>query len=143
MPPFTPNNIVTELDRRSNETLSQILHVKDFAGTDMLADRLAQQYKGKLKATQLRRLFHTIKDIERGLPRESRDLSDDELTEILPLLPELAYARGRGLIPQDFYMLMRASMGVKKLKTVADFRLLTRLLEAILGYHKYYDKGGK
>lgn len=139
---FTSKNIVSELERRS-ETLSKILHVKDFAGTSMLADQLAQGYKGKLKANQLRRLFHTIKDIERGLPRDDRDLNDEELTRILPLLPELAYARGRDLIPLDFYQLMRASMGAGKLKTVADFRLLTRFLEAILGYHKYYDKGGK
>jgi CRISPR-associated protein Csm2 len=139
---FTPNNVVAELERRS-ETLSQVLQVQDFAGTGDLADRLAQGYGKRLKATQLRRLFHTIKDIERGLPREDRELTTGELTEILPLLPELAYARGRDLIPQDFYELMRACMGTSKLKRVADFRRLTRFLEAILGYHKYYDKGGK
>jgi CRISPR-associated protein Csm2 len=139
---FTPNNVVNQLEQRP-ESLSQILQVKDFAGTGDLADRLAQSYGDRLKATQLRRLFHTIKDIERGLPREDRDLTDEELTEILPLLPELAYARGRDLIPQDFYELMRACMDTRKLKTVADFRRLTRFLEAILGYHKYYDKGGE
>lgn len=139
---FTPNNVVSQLEQRS-ESLSQVLHVKDFAGTGDLADQLARGYGDRLKATQLRRVFHTIKDIERGLPREDRKLTDQELAEILPLLPELAYARGRDLIPQDFYELMRACMDKGKLRTVSDFRLLTRLLEAILGYHKYYDKGGK
>jgi len=139
---FTSNNVVSQLERRS-DSLSSILHVKDFAGTGELADQLAQSYGGALKATQLRRLFHAIKDIERRLPRDDRQLNDDELTEILPLIPALAYARGRDLIPQEFYALMRVCMDSTRLRTVADFRLLTRLLEAILGYHKYYDKGGK
>jgi CRISPR type III-A-associated protein Csm2 len=142
MPNLTPNNVVAELERRS-DTLSQVLQVQDFADRGDLADRLAKSYGEDLKATQLRRLFHTIKDIERRLSREDRELTDEELTRILPLQYQLAYARGRRLIPQHFYELLRACMGGGKLKTVADFRRLTSFLEAILAYHKYYDKGGE
>jgi CRISPR-associated protein Csm2 len=143
MPTLTPNNVVAELSKRP-EPLSQVLEVEDFAEPGYLADRLARDYKGRLKATQLRRVFHTIKDIERGLRGdEKQPLAQKERARILPLLPELAYARGRDLIPQDFYDLMKACMSAGKLKTVGDFRRLTRFLEAILGYHKYYEKGGK
>ena len=59
--------------------------------------------------------------------------------KLLPLIPELAYAQGRGLIPDDFYRLMKASLSSQKLQTVKDFRLLTEFLTAVLAYHKLYE----
>ncbi len=60
--------------------------------------------------------------------------------EVRLLVPELAYARGRDLIPQKFYDLMRRCLSDPKLQTVGDFRRLAELLTALLAYHKYHEK---
>jgi len=135
---------VKELAKQLKEregTLAELLSIEDFAEPGQLAEQLAKNYKGKLKATQLRRVFHAIKAIERGMKGrdDEEDLTTDDRREILELLPELAYARGRDLIPQDFYKLMSVCLGSEKQKKVKDFRTLSSFLTAILAYHKYYE----
>ncbi|MBN1877863.1 MAG: type III-A CRISPR-associated protein Csm2 [Anaerolineae bacterium] len=141
MPDLTPQNIVRHLEKP--EALSRLLKLEDFAEPEKLADKLAQGYKDKLKATQLRRFFHTLKDIERGTRgyKDSDTLPAEIRNKLLPIMPELAYARGRDLIPDDFYRLLRVCLSVKKLPTIGDFRLLVSFLTAILAYHKFHEKG--
>lgn len=137
---LTPQNIVEHL--KQPQALSHLLKLEDFAEPDTLAEALAKAYKGKLKATQLRRFFHTLKDIERGTHgrREDESLPAEIRHQLLPIMPELAYARGRDLIPDDFYRLLRACLTVQKLPTVGDLRLLVNFLTAILAYHKFHEK---
>ncbi|MBN1935625.1 MAG: type III-A CRISPR-associated protein Csm2 [Anaerolineae bacterium] len=139
MPDLTPQNVIQELEHRTG-SLSQALSIEDFAEPDKLADRLARSYKDRLKATQLRRFFHAIKSIERGMRgyKDEQSLPIEIRSKLLPLMPELAYARGRNLIPEDFYGLMKACLASKKLQTVGDFRRLTLFLTAVLAYHKLY-----
>lgn len=141
MSTLTPQNIVETLEKHQGP-LSAILHLEDFAEPGKLADGLAKGYRDRLKATQLRRFFHAIKNVERGMRgyRDEEPLPTEIRGRLLPLMPELAYAQGRGLIPRDFYGLMKACLSSQRLQTVGDFRLLTAFLTAILAYHKLYAK---
>jgi len=126
---------------KSKGGLAELLFIEDFAEPGKLADQLAKKYKNKLKTTQLRRIFHVIKAIERGMKgrKDEEPLNTNDRREILQLLPELAYARGRDLIPQDFYKLMSVCLSSAKQQKVKDFRTLSSFLTAILAYHKYYE----
>jgi CRISPR-associated protein Csm2 len=133
------------------------LSPKDFADEGGYADILAgffveqdmKQHKDRLKPTQLRKVFHTLKTIE----RKYKPKGDEEafiISDVLSLKPELAYAMGRELIPIEFYDLMKNSLTAPKLPKVKDFRRLIEFLTALLAYHKYRkgiktssEKGGK
>lgn len=144
---LTSKNIIEELEKKGS--FSELLRIEDFAEEGKVADQLAREFRKSLKPTQLRRIFHAIKEVERNLKEVKKDHDKKELTSqnrsrIFRLLPELAYARGRLLIPQTFYRLMRISLGTEKLKTVKDLRVFIEFLTAILAYHKYHEKeGGK
>lgn len=127
---------------RKKERLAELLAPQDFAPEGLVADKMARQFKDRLKPTQMRKVFHTFKRIERGLKgkKDDEQLSAELLAEISLLGPELAYAVGRELIPEDFYELLKTCLHREKMQTVGDFRVLTQLLTAILAYQKYYDK---
>jgi CRISPR-associated protein Csm2 len=140
MPTLTNKNIIEELEK--DGSLSEIIKIEDFAEEGRLADQLAWEFRNTLKPTQLRKVFHAIKEIEKkfkGRDKEA-ELTSDDRAEITPLLPELAYARGRELIPKKFYQLMKIGLSQDKLKKVKDFTLLVQFLTAILAYHKYREK---
>lgn len=141
---LTKDNVVSELSRPG--TLSTLLCPEQFAEPGKLADQLAKAYirdrSAELKPTQLRKVFHALKEKERKLKakKDSEELGSEDKSDLYLVAPELAYARGRGLIPQDFYELMRVCLSSEKLQTVLDFRRLIQFITAILGYHKYHDK---
>ena len=146
MPGLTSGTVINALKTRPG-ALSSILHLEDFAEPDGVADGLAQKWTRSggetLKATQLRRFFHAIKKVERSLKgreTETQALPPEVRQQLLPVMPELAYARGRKLIPQDFYDLMKTCLQSEKLQTVQDFNVFVAFLTAILAYHKYHDK---
>jgi len=119
------------------------LKVSDFAEENGLADSAAKYFvqkdenerKERLKPTQLRKVFHSLKNVERKVKGKRNEPFDR--VEILNILPELAYALGRDLIPKEFYDLMKECLSQQKLKTVDDFYQFMKFLEAILAYHKY------
>lgn len=134
-------NIIGELKKQG--TLSELLPLEQFAEPGKVADELAKDFKDKLKPTQLRKVFHALKEMERDFKgrKDDEKLRSEDKIKIYPLAPELAYARGRDLIPQDFYELMRLCLSSEKLDTIGDFRRLVQFLTAILAYHKYHEKG--
>lgn len=127
---------------RQQGKLADLLAPADFAPEGLVADHLARDFKDKLNATQMRKVFHTIKRIERGLKGKLKEqpLGAEERSEISLLSPSLAYAVGRELLPKDFYDLMKTCLASDKMQTVEDFRRLTQLLTAILAYQKYHSK---
>lgn len=137
---LTKDNILKELSKQG--TLTDLLPIEEFAEPEQLADQLAREFRAGLKPTQLRKVFHTIKAIERQFKGrgDSDPLNSQDKMSIRLLIPELAYARGRELLPQKFYELMRHCLSENKLKTVGDFRRLAQLLTALLAYHKYHEK---
>lgn len=141
--PLTKDNIEDQLDKQG--ALTTLLPIEDFAVPGKLADQLADEFRTSrpsLKPTQLRKIFHTIKDIERRFKADddNKRLDPEDKVDIRLLVPELAYARGRELIPQKFYDIMRRCLSDQKLQTVGDFRRLAQLLTALLAYHKYHEK---
>lgn len=127
-------------------TFSQ-LAPEDFAPIDGCAYAVATKIdrgkaKGRLKITQLRKLFAEIKRLERelGASRETESLTPQFYSQLYLLHPVLAYAKGRDLIDQDFFELMRVSLSRDKLKTVADFRRFSQFLTAVVAYSKYLQE---
>ena len=98
--------------------------------------------KDDLKVTQLHKVFSELQKIHRNVKREVRAPDGAskpfDRQQILPLLPVLAYASGRKLIPFDFYDLMRMSLSAEKLQTNEDFLRLYDFFRAIIAYHKYH-----
>lgn len=116
------------------------LPVNDYSEEGGLADSFVvglKEDREALKATQLRRFFHQIKFLQRQVER-SNDASFDR-TGIAQVMPVLAYAAGRALIPKDFYELMKLCFGQQKCRTKADFLSAANFLEAVMAYHKYHN----
>jgi len=99
------------------------------------ADRLAQEFKGKLNPAQLRKIFGALKQIDR-IVKADPDEKILSRSTINRLIPELAYALGRKLIPREFYELTSLSLSQSKLQTVRDFRRLMEFLTALVAYQK-------
>lgn len=113
------------------------LEVKEFAQEDGLADQVVQALGvNNLKPTQLRKVFHTLKTMQQRVKTQPKEAAFDS-TELLQLMPTLAYAVGRELIPREFYYLLREVFHADRLKTNADFLRAFEFVEAILAYHKY------
>jgi CRISPR-associated protein Csm2 len=111
------------------------LKPEDFAEEDGLADKFARNVKDKLKATQLRRFFHEIKNLKLQFKTTAFNR-----TKIALLMPMLAYAKGRKVIPDAFYDLMKECFGSRLCQTSDDFDRAVDFLEAILAYHKIYAR---
>lgn len=109
------------------------LPAERYAEENGLADSFVQGVKGDLKPTQLRRVFHQIKDLRRQIKHEAKF----DRTKLALVMPTLAYAVGRKLIPVDFYELMKMCFGQERCRTQKDFETAADLLEAIMAYHKY------
>jgi len=137
-------NIVEKI-KESDLSLSQLLKPEEFCDRGQYADKLAKEFKKSLNPTQLRKFFSSIKAIEIKLKnKEDKDpLPTTHARKIITLIPELAYAKGRNLIPQRFYELMSACLSPKRLKTVGDLKCLDLFLTTFLAYHKYYKEGGR
>ncbi len=123
-------------------TLSRVLKPEEFATEEAVADVLASQFKTSLKPTQTRRIFHTIKQIENQTRRMTDDarLKEEDRLRLTLLVPELAYAAGRDLIPKEFYEILKLALAQDKLQTVGDLRRLVQFLTAIVAYQKFHSK---
>ncbi len=133
---------VNELKRQLSQsgTLTKLLKPEEFALEGQVAADIAQRYKDELKPNQARRIFYTFKEIDRNTRHASAedDLSDDDRMRLTLLMPELAYAVGRDLIPREFYEVLRLCLQRDKLQTVGDLRRLVQFLSAVLAYQKFY-----
>jgi CRISPR-associated protein Csm2 len=114
------------------------LNPTDFAEEGGYADTLAQEFGRDLKSSQLRKVFGALKQVD---IQGKRDPLDKPLarSEINRLIPELAYAFGRKLVPKGFYDLMKMCLSQTKMQTVGDFRRLMEFLTALLAYHKFHS----
>ncbi|MGQ9488835.1 MAG: type III-A CRISPR-associated protein Csm2 [Armatimonadota bacterium] len=118
------------------------LEVREFALEGGLADQVVQALRpSELKPTQLRKVFHTLKGIQKNVIKEqqSKDKKDQKFdnSQLLPLMPVLAYSVGRELIPREFYNLLKEVFSPQRLETNEDFLRAFDFVEAILAYHKY------
>ncbi len=128
---YTIQQVLTEIQRL--KVMSE-LPAERYAEENGLADSFVQGLKGDLKPTQLRKVFHQIKDMRRQFKHDTF-----ERAQVALVMPTLAYAVGRKLIPNDFYNLMKLCFGQDKCKTKEDFETAAAFLEAIMAYHKYHE----
>lgn len=122
------------------------VQIIEFAPPGKWAHSIAQKLDKEMKITQLRKIFTTIKSLEMKVKGKNQNEIFSE-QEFYMLIPHLAYAKGRKLIPADFYDLMKAIIGdgkYGKIKTVEDFRRFVDFMTAIIAYHKEMStaKGG-
>jgi CRISPR-associated protein Csm2 len=136
--------IVSRIKEQIGNRALSALPIEEVAKPNGLADQFVTgEGAGKdLNSTQLRKIFHELKDYQRQI--KLNKLGDkDELPDkgrLALLQANLAYARGRELIPDSFYYLLVFCLEAERCKTKADFDRLVQLLEAILAYHKYHSK---
>ncbi|MFN3422728.1 MAG: type III-A CRISPR-associated protein Csm2 [Armatimonadota bacterium] len=105
-------------------------------------DKIARQLGSRLKSTQLRRVFYDLKRLEQQARRQRSKLDPHIRTQIALTLPELAYAYGRGVIPKEFYDLMKALLHPpeQRFQDYEDVERLMQILTALLAYHKFHDE---
>lgn len=118
------------------------ISVMEFAPADRWADTIARSLGEKMKTTQLRKVFTTIKLIEQRVKIRKKESPLDE-PMLYMLMPHLAYAKARKLINDDFYNLIKEILGdgqSGKLKTAEDFLRFSEFMTAIVAYHKLYGK---
>jgi CRISPR type III-A-associated protein Csm2 len=114
----------------------------EFSEEGGLADSLAIEFKDKLKPTQLRKVFTEIKRVRRDVERQGAPAPEApfDRARLLKLMPTLAYAVGRDLLPRGFYDILKLSFGQERLKTTSDFLRSADFVEAILAYHKFHSR---
>ncbi|MFH1581739.1 MAG: type III-A CRISPR-associated protein Csm2 [Pseudomonadota bacterium] len=131
------NEIKPFLDDK-NKTFKDV-SIIEFAPPGKWAEKIANQNK-KMNTTQLRKVFTTIKSLELKVKGKKMEDKFDE-PELYMLIPLLAYAKGRKVIPPDsgFYEMMKAIIGdgiTGKIQTVGDFKQFVNFMTAIIAYHK-------
>lgn len=114
---------------------------ESFANEGGYADKLALRLRGKLKTTQLRRFFDSIQGIKRKLSKMTT--WDKVEVDFYLLKPNIAYAKGRRLIPEDFYLVIRTSLNkVDKGNNddkIKNFEVFFQFLQSIIAYQKFYE----
>lgn len=86
----------------------------------------------ELKSTQLRKLFHNIKNI-RKIARKEGNIGMLKVK----LLPILAYSVGRKLIDDEFYKFVKSLLNIVNDKS--EYETFIEIFEAIVAYHRYYN----
>lgn len=113
-----------------------------FAPSDKWSDQIAKKLGDKMKTTQLRKFFTSIKLMEQKIKGKDKAMIFND-PSLYMLLPYLAYAKARNLISQEFYNLIKVIIGDGKngkIKTVEDFQRFVTFMTAIVAYHKQYSK---
>lgn len=118
------------------------LDIKSMADDGGDADKIAHTLKS-MKTTQLRRFFGAIKLIERTIEEEEPEKAwNDVEAEFYLLKPKIAYAKGRKLIPEEFYQVLKVSLNKIDIGSnedkIENFRFFVKFLESIVAYHKFY-----
>lgn len=131
------------VDKINQLEMFKDLEPKVFADEDGYADVISyklandRRIRPKLKTSQLRKFFGAIRDIEREDDWKKME------TQFYLLKPKLANSRGRELIPEEFYQVMKVCMSkVDKGNDedkVENFKCMVDFLEAIVAYYKYYN----
>ncbi len=129
--------------------LSDLKSVNDLSTlTPQDIDSIGEHYGKKfveagVKTTQLRNIYSTIVSIRTKLNNSGKVTAQIERDLIL-LKPKLAYAAGRQPNVKSFYELMKlgidATTSVAGDKKIAALNNLISINEAIVGYHKFFEK---
>ena len=136
------NEIINKI-KGMRELTEEKLKPEDYAVPGGFAEIIAKNVK--IKTAQLRKFFDEIKRLHQNTkPKEDINLVKRGL---IKLIPELIFAKGRGVISEEFYNLMEACIlkeengkKVCRLKSYKEFENFISFLEAIVAYHKGGEK---
>ena len=101
------------------------------------AKSLSKDAKDAMNSNQLRKIFTQLKTIEESVNRnQENELTNEQMNQILLIMPQIAYARGRSLIPSPFYNLMKECITPNKIKDKEDYRSFVSFYTAVVAYSK-------
>jgi len=135
---------------KTQDTIKQIGQLKNLAELDIeeitkengIAESFVLGLRDQLKPTQLRKFFDTIVRNQEQIREKGWDAAR---AEFYMIRPSLAYAKGRKLIPNEFFDLVDTCM--KKIpagtedQTIKNYDRFVDLMKAIVAYAKYHGKG--
>ncbi len=108
-----------------------------------IAETFAKKFGDKLKPTQLRKFFDKIVTNQENL--RNRGWKSIE-ADFCMIRPNLAYAKGRKLIPDEFFQLISlcveriAHAGSPEEEIKENYARFVQLLQSIVAYHTYYKR---
>ena len=107
-----------------------------FLQSDGFANAIASTIT--FKTTQLRKLFHQVKQV--GIEYKRTRKFEKVEPKLIQLYPLLAYSKGRGLINEYFYKLVKAMIDrILKSRNEEELSAFLDIFEAIVAYHRYHN----
>jgi len=132
---------------RKAKNLSEV-GIDEIAKENGIAETLAKQREfSNLKTSQLRKFFDTVKKIQVDV--NDKGWNESVENDFYMIRVNLAYARGRGLIPNEFFTLVSECIAKvispDKELTKKNYLRFVQILEALVAYHKYNNpsSGGR
>lgn len=121
------------------------ISIEDIAKENGIAETLAKEMgNNELKPTQLRKFFDSVRTIQDRLSESGWDARAK--TDFYMIRPYLAYANGRGNIPNDFFEIISACLerveSSEEQQRRENFDRLVQFLESLVAYQKYHNKKG-
>ncbi|MDI3507265.1 MAG: CRISPR-associated protein Csm2 [Methanomicrobiaceae archaeon] len=135
---------------KTQDTIKQIGQLKNLAELDIeeitkengIAESFVLGLRDQLKPTQLRKFFDTIVRNQEQIREKGWDAAR---AEFYMIRPSLAYAKGRKLIPNEFFDLVDTCMKKIPAETedqrIKNYDRFVDLMKAIVAYAKYHGKG--
>ncbi|HHU68988.1 MAG TPA: type III-A CRISPR-associated protein Csm2 [Thermoanaerobacterales bacterium] len=130
------NDLISEINNA--DSLKKVFVPEDYALPNGWAHKTAESLsKDAMNSNQLRKIFTQLKTIEEKIDRnKGNELTDEQRNQILLLMPQIAYAKGRNLIPWPFYNLMKECINPKKMKDKEDYKSFVSFYTAVVAYSK-------
>ena len=118
--------------------------VEDFVKFGGDADKITKELgNNDIKTSQLRKFFAAIKDIDIYL-KDKKKWDEKAKMQFYLLMPKLAYAKGRKVIDNKFFELMKISMekvgSGKEEDILDDFKRFVQFLESIVAFYKVKNR---
>ncbi len=126
--------VISKLISKSELPLSQVFSKEDLYLPGFAANLVASDLQEKMKITQLRKIFDMI---EQAVVLARNDKFEKAQETLFMVVPNVAYATGRGLIePRSFNDLIQGCINEKRIKTKDDVETLFRFLQSVVAYKK-------
>jgi CRISPR-associated protein Csm2 len=127
---------------RAVKNLGEI-SIEEIAKENGIAETLAKEMRNnELKPTQLRKVFDSVRTIQDRLSEYGWDARAQ--TDFYMIRPYLAYANGRGNIPNEFFEIISACLerveSSDERQRRDNFDRLVQFLESLVAYQKYHNK---
>lgn len=130
------NDLIAEIKKA--DSLKEVFVPEKYALPNGWAHKTAERLsKDAMNSNQLRKIFTQLKTIEENIDRnKDNQLTNEQMNQILLLMPQIAYAKGRNLITWPFYNLMKECINPKKIRDKEDYKSFVSFYTAVVAYSK-------